>query len=187
MRSIRGSSRTFSSSCFLLQRKIKTPALPWCSIAARLNWSLILVNRLRKLENAETAIYLRGGDFNVLSELRRVGQRQFHWQRGYLNAPQFYRYAFMYAQGKCGEYFEKANGLSIAELNFVAFALYVHSMRSPWISRTFMIPELKLTADLMKRALPLLLISADLAREETKKIVDGVNAKHGRGQGSPRW
>jgi hypothetical protein len=139
-----------------------------------------LVNRLRKLEDVESAVYLRGSDFNVFGELHRIAQRTFHWQRGYFNLPQFYRYAFIYAQGKCGEYFEKAYGLPITELNFVGFTLFAHSMRMPWISRTFTIPELELTADLMKRAVPLLLISADRAREETQKNTDDVNAKHGR-------
>jgi hypothetical protein len=139
-----------------------------------------LVNRLRKLENVETAVYLDGGQFNVLGELHRIAQRQFHWQRGYLNLPQFYRYAFIYAQGKCGEYFEKTYEIPITELNFVGFALFTQSMRAPWISRTFTVPELRLTSDLIKRALPRLLISADRAREETKKITEDVNAKHGR-------
>jgi hypothetical protein len=139
-----------------------------------------LVNRLRGLESAETAVYLRGGDFNIFGELHRIAQRQFHWQHGYLNLPQFYRYAFIYAQGICGEYFEKTYGLPITELNFVAFALFTQSMHAPWIRRTFAIPELELTADLMKRALRLLLISVDRAREESKKLTDAVNAKHGR-------
>jgi hypothetical protein len=138
-----------------------------------------LVNRLRKLENLESAIYLQGG-FDVLDEIHRIVQRQFHWQRGYFNVAQFYRYAFIYARGKCGEYFEKTYGLPITELNFVGFVLFIQSMRKPWINRTITIPELGLTADLMNRALPLLLISADRAREKTKKIVDDVNAAHGR-------
>jgi hypothetical protein len=139
-----------------------------------------LVNRLRKLENVESAIYLRGSGFNIFGELYRIGQRQFHWQRGYLNLPQFYRYAFIYGQGKCGEYFEKTYGLPITELNLVGFALFARSMRVPWISRSFTLPEIGLTADLLKRALPLLLLSADRARGETKNITNTVTAKHGR-------
>ena len=92
-----------------------------------------LVNRLRKLEDVESAVYLRGCEFNVFGELHRIVQRQFHWQRGYLNPFQFYRYAFIYAQGKCGEYFEKTYGLPITELNFVAFALFASYMGAPWI------------------------------------------------------
>ena len=52
-----------------------------------------LVNRLRKLEEVESAVYLREGDFDVFGEMHRIMQRQFHWQRGYFNLPQFYRYA----------------------------------------------------------------------------------------------
>jgi hypothetical protein len=139
-----------------------------------------LVNRLRKLEDVESAAYLGGGDINIVAELHRIAQRQFHWQRGYLNLPQFYRYTFIYAQGKCGEYFENTYGLPITELNFVGFALFAHFMSVPWISRTFTVPELGLSSDLMKRALPLLLIAANRAREETKKFTDQVNSKHGR-------
>ena len=139
-----------------------------------------LVNRLRKLENAESAVYLRGGDFNILRELNRIMQRQLHWQRGYFNLPQFYRYAFIYSQGKCGEYFQETYGLPITEVNFVGFALFVASIGEPWISRTITLPEVGLTADLVKRALPLILISADRARNETKTITDAVNQRHGR-------
>jgi hypothetical protein len=138
-----------------------------------------LVNRLRKLEDIEAAVYLRGTEFNVFGELHRIAQRTFHWQRGYFNRPQFYRSAFIYAQGKCGGYFEKTYGLPISELNFVGFALYTHSLVTPWINRTFALPELGLTADLVKRALPCLLLSTDRARTETEKVVGTMNAKHG--------
>jgi hypothetical protein len=57
-----------------------------------------LVNRLRKLEDVESGMYLSGNEFKVLDEINRAAHRQFHWQRGYLNAPQFYRYAYLYAQ-----------------------------------------------------------------------------------------
>jgi hypothetical protein len=132
------------------------------------------VNRLRKLEDVESAVYLRATDFNIFGQMHRVAHRQFHWQRGYFNLPQLYRCAFIYAQGKCGEYFERTYGLPITELNFVGFVLFTHSRRAPWISRTFTLLEVGLNADLMERALPLLLVSMDRAREETRKM----NAKH---------
>jgi hypothetical protein len=139
-----------------------------------------LVSRLRKLEDVESGIYLHDGGITIFAELHRIMQRQFHWQRGYFNLPQFYRYAFIYGQGKCGEYFEKTFGLPISELNLVGFALFGQSMRAPWIGREFTIPEVGLTADLLKRTLPLILISADRAREETNNMIAAVTAKHGR-------
>jgi hypothetical protein len=131
------------------------------------------MRQLRKL-------FLRGEEFNVLGEMHRIAQRQFHWQRGYFNMPQFYRYAYLYAQGECGGYFQDKFGIPITEFNFVGFALFTQSRRTPWIERTITLQELGLTEDLMKRALPLLLVSADKARKETNKIVDQVTVKHGR-------
>jgi len=138
-----------------------------------------LVNRLRKLEDIEAAVYLAGTKLNVFGELHRIAQRTFHWQRGYFNLPQFYRSAFIYGQGKCGEYFEKTYGLPISELNFVGFTLYAHSARNPWMKRIMKVPELGLTEDLVTRALPLLLISIDDARDKTEKLVGLMNGKHG--------
>ena len=131
---------------FLTPKRTHSPAPTRCFDCSKFDSVADLVNRLRKLENVESAVYLSGANFNIFDELHRIAQRQFHWQRGYLNLPQFYRYAFIYAHGKCGEYFEKTYGLPITELNFVRFTLFAHSMRTPWISRTFTIPELDLTA-----------------------------------------
>lgn len=141
-----------------------------------------LVNRLRKLEDVESAVYLKstGTTFNVFDELHRIAQRTFHWQRGYFNLPQFYRSAFIYAQGRCGTYFQGKYGIPITELSFVGFLLYTQFMKVPWLNRGMVVPELEFTNDLMKKALPLLLISADEARAETTRIVDLMNEKHGR-------
>jgi hypothetical protein len=139
----------------------------------------LLVNRLRALENDESALYL-AGDFNVLAEMQRAAHRQFHWQRGYFNLPQMYRYAYLYAQGQCGQYFENQFGIPITELHFVGFAVFTQSRRTPWINRNITAPEVGLTVDLVRRALPLLLISVEKAREETRKLVEQMNQKHGK-------
>ena len=46
-----------------------------------------VVNLLRNLEDAEASIYLRR--FSILNEMHRIGQRQFPWQRGFVNGTQF--------------------------------------------------------------------------------------------------
>jgi hypothetical protein len=139
-----------------------------------------LVNRLRKLEDVESGMYLRDNEFKVLDEVNRAAHRQFHWQRGYLNAPQFYRYAYLYAQGRCGEYFQEQFGIPITEFNFVGFAMCGMFQSAPWRSRSTAVPKLGLTEDLVKRALPLLLLSVDKARELTRDTVKQVNEKHGK-------
>ncbi|GKX33723.1 MAG: hypothetical protein MnENMB40S_13410 [Rhizobiaceae bacterium MnEN-MB40S] len=139
-----------------------------------------LINRLRKLEDVESALYLSENEFDVLNEMHRIAQRQFHWQRGYFNLPQFYRTAFIYSQGECGEYFQRTHGLPIAELNFVGFVYYAHSLRTPFTNLSNGISAIGLTTDLLDRALPLLVCKLDEARSETAALVERVNKKHGR-------
>src|ERR1044072_1061567 len=92
-------------------------------------------NRLRKLEDVEAAHYLEKQ--SIFTEMHRIAQRQFHWQRGYFNRPQLYRYAYIYNHGRCAEYFEKTYGLSITELMFVGFSLFAASQRTPWVPRAY--------------------------------------------------
>ena len=139
-----------------------------------------LVNLLRTIENLEGGEYLQEEGFSILDEMHRIAQRQFHWQYGYFNLPQLYRYSYIYAQGQCGDYFQQEHGLPITELNFVGFAFFLCSKESPWISRSLVNRELGLTEDLVKRALPLLLTSVDDARKRTCKLVQRMNKTHGR-------
>lgn len=56
-----------------------------------------LVSRLRDLEDAESALRLERR--SVLKEMRRIGLRQFPWQRGYFNAPQLSLCVYLWARG----------------------------------------------------------------------------------------
>ena len=90
------------------------------------------INRLRKLEDVESAVYLQVRD--VFMEMHRIAQRQFHWQHGYYNLPQFYRYAYIYGQGKCGDYFKATYGLPITDLAFVGFVLFASYQSVPCVA-----------------------------------------------------
>lgn len=138
-----------------------------------------LVNRLRQLEDKESAVYLQDGEVDIFTEMHRIAQRQFHWQYGYFNLPQFYRYSFIYAQGECGAYFQDRYGLPITELSFVGLALYVQFMQAPRVRRSFVWAEAGLTKELVQRALPLLLTSMAGARERTAILVEQMNKSHG--------
>src|ERR1051326_4514201 len=113
------------------------------------------INRLRALENVEAARYL-SGDFSIWGEMHRVAQRQFHWQRGYFNTPQIYRYAYLYAQGRCADYFKQAYGLEITDLIFTGFGLFAAYCASPWVRRKSSIPEIGLTEEIIERAFPMM-------------------------------
>lgn len=123
------------------------------------------INRVRKLEDAESAVYLKVND--IFMEMHRIAQRQFHWQHGYYNVPQLYRYAYIYGQGQCSEYFERTYGVLITDLILVGFALFAAHQRTPWLQQPLGIPELELSADLVKRAMPLLALSTKNARAHT--------------------
>ena len=123
------------------------------------------INRVRKLEDVESAVYLKVHD--VFMEIHRIAQRQFHWQHGYYNLPHLYRYSYIYGQGKCGEYFEHTYGISITDLTFVGFALFAAHQRAPWLQQPLGLPELELSAGLVKRAMPLLALSTENARART--------------------
>ncbi len=123
------------------------------------------INRVRKLEEVESAVYLKVHD--VFMEMHRIAQRQFHWQRGYFNLPQLYRYSYIYGQGKCGQYFEQSYGIPITDLMFVGYALFASHQRTPWLEQPLGIPELELSTELVKRAMPLLALSTENARART--------------------
>jgi hypothetical protein len=136
------------------------------------------VNRLRSLENVESAHYL-SGDFTIFGEMHRIGQRQFHWQRGYFNAPQVYRYAYLYGQGKCADFFQHTYGFEITDLIFTGFGLYSAYLADPWVPRKSSIPDIGLTDEIVQLSFPMISSSRDDARLETASLVTQANAQHG--------
>ena len=136
------------------------------------------INRLRALENVEYARYL-SGDFTIWGEMHRIAQRQFHWQRGYFNTPQVYRYAYLYAQGKCAEYFKRTYGFEITDLIFTGFGLFTAYLTGPWVLSKTSVPEIGLTDEIVQRAFPMMSCSRDEARTATAALVAQAQAQHG--------
>jgi hypothetical protein len=136
------------------------------------------INRLRALENVESARYL-SGDLTIWGEMNRIAQRQFHWQRGYFNTPQVYRYTYLYAQGKCADYFKQTYGFEITDLIFTGFGLFATYLTAPWVIRKTSIPEIGLTAEIVQRAFPMMSCSRDEARTGTANLVAQAQEEHG--------
>ena len=131
------------------------------------------INRLRALENVESARYL-SGEFTIWGEMHRIAQRQFHWQRGYFNAPQIYRYAYLYAQGRCADYFRDTYGFEITDLVLAGFGMFAAYQSRPWVARETSVPEVGLTDEIVRRALPMISCSRDQARAETAALIANV-------------
>jgi hypothetical protein len=136
------------------------------------------INRLRALETVESARYL-SGSFTVWGELHRIAQRQFHWQHGYFNMPQIYRYAYLYAQGQCADFFKQSYGFEVADIMLTGFGLFSAYFSQPWVPRQTSVPEVGLTDDIVRRAFPMLSSSRDDARAETVALKDKVQREHG--------
>lgn len=136
------------------------------------------INRLRALENVEAARYL-SGDFNMWGEMHRIAQRQFHWQRGYFNTPQVYRYAYLYARGKCADYFKKTYGFEITDLIFTGVGLFSAYLAGPWVPRNTSVPEIGLTHEIIQRAFPMISCSRDDARAGTAALEAQAQHEHG--------
>jgi hypothetical protein len=136
------------------------------------------INRLRALENVESARYL-SGDFTIWGEMHRIAQRQFHWQRGYFNTPQVYRYAYLYARGKCADYFKQAYGFEITDLIFTGFGLFAAYLNGPWVPRKTSVPEIGLTDEIVQRAFPMMSCSRDQAQIATAALVAQAQGAHG--------
>jgi len=113
-----------------------------------------ITNVLRKLENAEDAHCLKGP--SILREMVRIGNRQFDWQRGYFNKPQFYRNAFIYGQGPCADYFKDRHGITINQFTLIGLSLYLLFTKHSSVPYNADFSALHLGSQDMKHALALL-------------------------------
>lgn len=137
-----------------------------------------LVNYLRAIENGE---YARTGTAdNIWEEMYRIGQRQFSWQRGY-NSEQLYRYAYVYGQGECGEFFEKRNGIPVSNFIFLSLMIFALAMEKPWLTAPKNTADLKLSQDDLEKTLTLQSIELAEARVKASRM----NADASKNLGAP--
>ncbi len=124
------------------------------------------VNRLRRLEDKEFAMGRHETD--IMMEMSRIAQRQFPWQKGFVNAPNIYRNLYVYGQGKCSENFEKAHGISISRFFFVSFALYSSFIRYASISAANGCPQLGVSPSELAKTLKLIALPQAEARKKAR-------------------
>ena len=99
--------------------------------------ALVCAQALRKLENAEDGPAL--DRVGVISEIHRLTQRQFEWQRGFEDLPSLYRSVRIFGQGPSAGYFETTHGLTVANFVLFGFVLAMAFSRRPvWKSTSSM-------------------------------------------------
>jgi hypothetical protein len=127
-----------------------------------------IVNTLRGLENAEAGLRLKR--VNILREMPRISARQFDWQRGWLNYPQFYRSAFIYGQGASAAYFESTHGLTVNTFSLIGFALHANLNAVPVTRRNLDLRPLPLSTEEFENGLRLLCLPISEARQTASTI-----------------
>jgi hypothetical protein len=80
-----------------------------------------LLSQISELENAHDGLSLHRVD--ISDELRRIAQRQFHWQRGKLNKAAFFKAGYLYTFPEAADYFHDKHGVSIHDFCYSGFAL----------------------------------------------------------------
>ena len=135
-------------------------------------------NYLRIVEDTESGMFLK--NISVLLEVHRIGQRQFPWQRGYLNIMQLYRYIYIYGKGQCADYFEERYGLTVSQFAQIGLIMYAAFQQHPWINRQRPWQQLNISHSTMEKALSLLSMPISQARHKASAMIDEANAKLGQ-------
>ncbi|WP_242098616.1 hypothetical protein [Sphingomonas sp. CROZ-RG-20F-R02-07] len=136
-----------------------------------------LVNVLRRLENAEYGA--RRGNVPILREMYRIGNRQFEWQRGFFDIPQFYRHTFIYGQGDSAEYFRATHGIDIADMGLMGFALLAAFSDQPIYDRRGDLGLIGIAPDVRERVLARLTAPvADMRALATQVRANGADTAY---------
>ena len=141
-------------------------------------------NMLRHLEDQEFGATSKAKKIDIFVEMHRIGQRQFPWQRGGVNLPDFYRPLYLYGQGRCADYFAATHGLTIDDFSLVGFALFAMFSSRPYAFRPPNLNELGLTPATVEAGLRLLSIPVERAAAAQRALTAAEHEDVTSGLGS---
>lgn len=90
-----------------------------------------VVTLLHDLEEGESGMKITSD--NVLQEMSRIAQRQFHWQRSYFHAEGIRRALYVYGHEDAKAYFQEKYGVSLDGFTMTCIMLSVEFLSRPWI------------------------------------------------------
>lgn len=127
-----------------------------------------LINYLRKKENQDQRIQKKHE--NIHTELSRIANRQFPWQRGFDNIIQIYKYYYIYGYGDSAEYFQENNGVSIENFSLSCFAIYA-ALKTHHLANPYQICDaLKINQSDMKKTIEIISVDNEKARSMAREI-----------------
>jgi hypothetical protein len=123
---------------------------------------------LRHLENAEDGLVL--SRVSVLTEMHRLGQRQFPWQRGKVTKAALFRTSYLYAFPEAEAAFLARYGVSIEAVSMVAFAMYTLLQEHSGVVWPSSLTELGLDGATVSKALSILSMDIPAARVAARRL-----------------
>lgn len=134
----------------------------------------LLSNTLNRLENAEDGLTLTR--VGILREMHRLGQRQFEWQRGFLNIPLFYRSYFIYGGPLTRAHFEARCNISLDNFGLICFAIYAMFNDKPEVLESTSLSQIEISSSQLAATLDL--ISSGIAEARSYATQIRADAGH---------
>lgn len=127
-----------------------------------------IIRYVRKLDDAE--FLYQKSNVNILTEMHRIGHRQFEWQRGFYNAIQYYRSAFIYSGDAAQRHFLSKNGISINLISFVGTGLHQAFSERASLPESYDFSAVGVSAEEFRAAINILAMTTAEAHEHAKLL-----------------
>ncbi len=127
-----------------------------------------LMKLTNDLENSDDGLVLQRLD--VIGEIHRLAQRQFHWQRGKVNKAAFFKAAYLYTFPEAADYFEKKYGMSIHDFCFSGFALFAMLREHPAVQIKPKVVNVPIGAETLAKGMAMFARSEEGIRREAASM-----------------
>ncbi|WP_375208380.1 hypothetical protein [Hyphomonas jannaschiana] len=156
------------NSYFSIRSAKKSPAAVDCLAIG--SW-VSLINEQHSVQDAEAGVYLRSK--NIFDELTRIGHKQFDWQIGFFNVPQFYRAAFLFFGPDSSNFFSERYGIALDRFVLVGFALFSQFATHPFVVLPPDLTQLGVTSEEFDGCLRLIARNVDTAYSDATELHRG--------------
>lgn len=129
---------------------------------------IYMMQLMNELENADDGLALQRLD--VIGEIHRLAQRQFHWQRGKVNKAAFFKSAYLYTFPEAAQYFEAKFSISIHDFCFSGFALFAMLREHPAVHMKPKVVNVPIGADTLMKGFAMFARSDDIVRREAARM-----------------
>lgn len=127
-----------------------------------------LIHQINELENADDGLALRRLD--VVGELHRIAQRQFHWQRGKMHKAAFLKSAYLFTFPEADEHFQSRHGVSIHDFCLAGFAIAAMLQKHSACMSKPRVQDIAISAETLAKCMSLYAVPETKLRAEAAKM-----------------